>query len=93
MVYFPNGTAGIILDEQCSECPVGEDCCPIYVVQQIYNYTQVENENLRAAMNILIDGKGKCQMREALLRAEPDSTPIDSATLPGFLKFDGEKTT
>ena len=94
MVYFPNGTSGMILDEQCSECPVGEDACPIYAVQAVYNYDQLKDgqKNLKDAMTMLIDGKGVCQMREALKRSgrvkpEPDPTPIDPATLPGFLTF------
>jgi len=96
MVYFPNGTSGMILDEQCFECPVGEDCCPIYLVQQMFNYDQLKkgNKQLKEAMNMLIDGKGKCQMREALKRAEgkgaPDPTPIDPKSLPSFLKLEGK---
>jgi len=96
MVYFSNGTEGMILDRQCSECPVGEEACPIYAVQQLYNYKQMDKgqKNLREAMTFLIDGKGKCQMREALKRAEgkgaPDQTPIDPKSLPSFLKLEGK---
>lgn len=95
MVYFPNGTAGMVLDEQCSNCPVGEDACPIYAVQMVYNYDQLKNGNkdLKDAMTMLVDDKGRCQMLESLKRAgrskpDPDPTPIDPSTLPGFLRLD-----
>lgn len=94
MVYFSNGTEGMILDDQCSNCPVGEDCCPVYSIQMMYNYAQLNkgNEDLKVAMDLLINEKGKCQIREALKRAngtpDPDPTPIDPKTLPAFLKMD-----
>lgn len=97
MVYFPNGTSGMILDEQCSECPIGESedsCCPVHAIQMLYNYDQLNkgNEQLKDAMNLLVDGNGKCKVREAIVSAkgerEPDSTPIDPKSLPSFLKLD-----
>lgn len=97
MVYFPNGTSGMVLDEQCSNCPVGEESCPIYAVQMLYNYDQLKkgNKDLKDAMTMLIDGKGRCQMLVALKEAgkverDPDPTPIDPSTLPGFLKLDAK---
>ncbi len=99
MAYFANGTEGVILDEQCAECPVGEQInsrCPVHTIQMIYNYDQLKkgNEQLREAMNVLVDDKGKCQMRVAILKAtvdrdQPDPTPIDPKTLPSFLRMDG----
>ncbi len=97
MAYFSNGTEGMILDEQCSQCPVGESedsCCPVHAIQMLYNYDQLKkgNEQLREAMNLLVDGKGKCQMRVAILNAngeqQTDPSPIDARTLPSFLKMD-----
>lgn len=95
MAYFSNGTEGMVLDEQCSRCPVGEDSCPIYGVQMLYNYDQLKkgNEDLKAAMAMLIDDRGRCQMLKVLkeagkVKADPDPTPIDPSTLPGFLRLD-----
>lgn len=99
MAYFSNGTEGMILDDQCAECPVGESedsCCPVHAIQMLYNYDQLKkgNEQLKEAMNVLVDDKGKCQMRVAILKAtverdDPDPTPIDPKSLPSFLKMDG----
>lgn len=66
MVYFSNGSEGMILDEQCAECPYGEDPCPVYAVQCNSNYDQCDNKKLEEAMNILINEKGICQMRELI---------------------------
>ena len=67
MAYFPNGTSGMIFDEQCSEC-IHEDptaLCPIANVQMEYNYFQCNKgqEKLRECMNFLVNEKGYCQMK------------------------------
>lgn len=62
MVYFSNGTEGGLLDEQCQNCLLGQEACPIYLVQTIYNYDQCTNLKLKNAMNLLINEKGECQM-------------------------------
>jgi hypothetical protein len=77
MAYFPNGTAGEILDSQCIDC-LHEDewsWCPVYAVQQLFNYDQVDKgqEKLRQAINMLIDEKGICKVRAAF-RAEKNGT-------------------
>lgn len=69
MAYFPNGTSGEMLDDQCDECPLGKAACPIFLVQMLHNYDQCSNEKLKDAMNLLINEKGICQMRPMLLRA------------------------
>jgi hypothetical protein len=42
--------------------------CPVHAVQMLYNYDQVSagQEKLRAAMNVLIDERGVCQVRKVL---------------------------
>lgn len=58
MAYFPNSSAGEILDSQCNDCPLGwgwnndkqttlfpKDVakpCPVAWVQQYYNYDQCD---------------------------------------------------
>jgi hypothetical protein len=71
MAYFPNGSAGVILNNQCSDCPIGrhpDAPCPVLEVQLFYNYDQCDNEKLEEAMNTLVDEKGICQMRKAILK-------------------------
>jgi hypothetical protein len=73
MAYFPNGTAGEILDNQCCDC-LHEDewlWCPVYAVQFLFNYDQVGKgqEKLRQAINMLVSEDGICKVRAAF-RAE-----------------------
>ena len=63
MVYFPNGSAGEVLDIQCGDCQLGEKACPIYFVQQEFNYKQIGRKQLKKAMNYLVDKKGVCLMK------------------------------
>ena len=67
MAYFPNGTAGEVLDDQCSECPVDNEApCPVLLVQTAYNYSQFYdggNARLIEAINLLVNEKGICQMK------------------------------
>lgn len=72
MAYFANGTEGLYLDEQCCGCLYGLDeevLCPVSAVQNIYNYDQIGNDKLREAMDLLIDKKGICRMKKAILAA------------------------
>ena len=73
MAYFPNGTSGDVLYNQCDECICGMDAtdlvaCPVLTVQEEYNYDQVDKgqEYLREAMDLLVNGKGICQMKKAM---------------------------
>jgi len=71
MAYFPNGSAGEILDNQCSECPIADDApCPVLYVQMTYNYSQLDDEGeetlLSKAMNCLVNENGICQMKPIL---------------------------
>lgn len=74
MAYFPNGTAGQILDDQCDNCLHGVSdgiMCPVAYIQVEFNYKQLDkgNEQLRAAMNTLINNAGECQMKAAMDKA------------------------
>ena len=64
MAYFPNGTAGMVFDEQCCQCKYGEDPCPIALVQFIYNYEAVGNKTARAILDALVKDDGTCTMFE-----------------------------
>lgn len=68
MAYFANSTEGDILEQQCETCPAEKDpesFCPIHAIQSLYNYEQLRagNENLEAAMNMLIGENGLCKMK------------------------------
>jgi len=69
MAYFPNGSAGEVLDRQCAECPLGNGPCPVLGIQMIFNYDQLSegNKQLREAMTMLVDDKGECQVRKQIL--------------------------
>lgn len=74
MAYFANGTDGDRLTEQCEKCLHGmnkEMMCPVVSVQLTYNYAQLDagKEDLRAAMNMLIDEQGVCRMKAAMKEA------------------------
>ena len=67
MGYFPNGSAGEYLDEQCAEC-IHEDPdagCPVALVQMKSNYSQHAkgNESVKRALNFLINESGDCQVK------------------------------
>ena len=64
MAYFANSTEGEILNRQCGECRIPDDApCPVLMAQQIYNYVQVDNENLKLCLRELVDIKGNCKMK------------------------------
>ena len=62
MVYFPNGVAGEVLENQCDKCIFGNDSCPIYCNQLVFNYDQVGNELATKIMNSFVNEKGQCLM-------------------------------
>lgn len=69
MAYFANGTEGMTLDEQCYGCIYGlsdESYCPIHHAQLEFNYDQLSNDQLQQCLNILINKKGICKMKETL---------------------------
>ena len=73
MGYFPNSTAGDYLEQQCERCPLGNEWCPVHGIQMLYNYDQLNkgNEQLREAMNLLIDADGNCQILPRLPMVAP----------------------
>ena len=73
MAYFPNGTAGMTLDEQCCECIHGlkdDEMCPVYFVQASFNYDQIGNEPMERLLNYLVGKEGVCQMKQTLERCK-----------------------
>jgi hypothetical protein len=66
MAYFPNGSAGEGFDEQCSECPYGEEPCPVFCAQSIFNYDAVNNKVATDILNVLVKDNGTCMMFELI---------------------------
>ena len=80
MAYFSNGTEGMILDDQCSECLHADPDagCPISLLQMNFNYEQNKagNKKLREAMNYLINDDGVCQMKPLIDKYLPKDTQL-----------------
>jgi hypothetical protein len=73
MAYFPNGSSGEILDRQCSMCLLNDDkACPVYIVQECYNYDQVGIDKMEELINRLVNDKGVCQMKRILDDITPE---------------------
>ena len=77
MAYFSNSADGDYLQRQCESCPIGEEACPVFVVQSLYNYDQLKkgNELLKSALTMLVDDKGDCQVKPLL--GEKEDGPQD----------------
>jgi len=65
MAYFPNGSAGMVFDEQCSICRYGDKPCPIAFVQMKYNYKACNDEVASDILNDLVKDDGTCEMYKA----------------------------
>lgn len=76
MAYFPNGSSGWVLDEQCADC-LPEDPCPIAYVQIEYNYSQCEpgQGKMRELLRHLVTDDGVCQMKKYVKQYEPGYRP------------------
>ena len=81
--YFSNGSEGSILDGQCFNCPVGSDPdqpCPVLSVQAEWNYKQFnkhgKKNEIAKILDQLVDYKGTCLMRKAILDAKPKGQMI-----------------
>jgi hypothetical protein len=68
MAYFENGNKSKVLDKQCLTCPLGNYQCPVYTVQSLFNFDQMEegNDKLRQSMIFLVDDAGVCQVKQLL---------------------------
>lgn len=94
MAYFPNGTSGQVLDDQCDECIHGlsnDVMCPVYLAQIHFNYDQCRprEKKLRTALNMLIDEKGNCQVKAAFEKVRYVKTVDDD--ISELERFDRER--
>lgn len=76
MAYFPNGSAGMILDDQCDDCFHASifTGCPICLAQMEFNYDQCSDgqEKLKDCLNMLVGEDGICKMRKLLVKTIHD---------------------
>jgi len=54
MAYFSNGSESEVFDNECAECPLFEQPCPIALVQTMYNYDACNNKTARAILDELV---------------------------------------
>jgi len=70
MCYFANSTEGMVLDEQCLNCFYLLDTedrptlCPVHSLHLSYNSEQLKNQQLRDALNVLVNENGVCQVKK-----------------------------
>lgn len=86
MGYFPNGTSGMVYEEQyCINCVHGprrqpeEKMCAVWLAHQLYNYDAVgedKNEKLAHVLDLLIPRS------DEKLRNEQCSMFVDDKSLP-----------
>ena len=71
MAYFSNGSEGEVFDEECAECILGEQPCPIFLVQSEFNYKACNDPIGREILNCLVTQDENrnyqgCQMKKLL---------------------------
>jgi len=68
MAYFPNGDSGSLFDNECTDCPLGEEPCPVYMVQSTYNYDACNVEVARKILGDLVADDGTCAMKPHVVK-------------------------
>lgn len=53
------------LDEQCNNCILQDDDCPVYLARLHFRERQT-NKNMREQMKILFSNNSKCEMKVCL---------------------------
>lgn len=101
MAYFPNGIAGEVLQEQCSQCPMGRLACPTAATSMLFNYDQLQDdqEKLQEAMTILVAEDGSCETFKLLCHlklapiaeAEERAVPLPATILPSMVGWAKER--
>ena len=70
MAYFSNSSDGYSFDEQCCACVFGEEGCPIWFVQMIYNYDACNIPVAREILDELVKDDGTCMMFKMASKTE-----------------------
>lgn len=78
MAYFANGSdpASDTFDNQCENCPLGEEPCPIAGIQMNYNYDQCGNKIATEIMLKLVNQNGICSMKKYLKKPFVDKNQL-----------------
>ncbi len=74
MAYFQNGTESEMLDAECKTCALGNDTCPVYLAQCLFNSDQMREgqERIMQLLHLLIDDDGICQVKRLLENSRGD---------------------
>lgn len=63
MAYFSNGS---VFEEECSDCKLGQEPCPIAWVQMDNNYEACNNEVASKILDYLVSNEGVCAMKKLI---------------------------
>jgi len=66
MAYFSNGSEGSIFEEECSDCKLGQEPCPIAYAQLEYNYEACNVPIAREILDRLVSNEGVCAMKKLI---------------------------
>lgn len=81
MAYFSNGSEGECFHDQCAKCRFGDTACPIWQVQNRYNYEACNIPVARAILDALVKDDGTCAMfamdPDCFRSDERDQMPLD----------------
>jgi hypothetical protein len=83
MAYFPNGSAGEVLDNQCADFPLGEKTCPVALAQALFNYSQFTNgkpNTVAEVLEVLVNKDSICQLRPLLVNPQDDPLTLPDPT-------------
>ena len=81
MAYFSNSSEGGCLDEQCSRCKYGEECCPVFLCQIQGNYKQFDEPTVKELLGYLIADDGTCHVFELMKKDIEIKPPYGQQTL------------
>lgn len=85
MAYFENGSASELLDKTCQACPLGLSRCPVYLVQNLFNFDQVCDgmEVVMRCLHFLVDDKGNCHIKRLIEEQIPSACAVQSGQRSG----------
>lgn len=66
MAYFSNGSEGSQFEEECSDCKLGQEPCPIAWIQADCNYEACNNPVARKILDHLVSNEGVCSMKKLI---------------------------
>lgn len=62
MGYFSKSGEGCKLDDQCAQCCLGDEACPIFSAQTTFNYDATKNKIATKVLNTIVSNEKGCEM-------------------------------